>query len=153
MPKNNPTVADNPTPTITDVQGSDIGTEVRLRTANATSHARTTPARPPAAESTDDSTRYWYRMSRLRAPTDLRMPISWVRSVTTANMMFMITTPPTTRNTDTTATAVAAMAPVNWFQKSSSASEVSMENVSSSLGRRCRYARSSMRASSWARAR
>src|ERR1039457_5885685 len=47
-------------------------------------------------------------MSRLRAPTDLRMPISWVRSVTTASMMFMITTPPTTRNTETTATAVAA---------------------------------------------
>ena len=38
-----------------------------------------------------------------RAPTDLRMPISRVRSVTTASMMFMITTPPTTMNTETTA--------------------------------------------------
>ena len=52
-------------------------------------------------------------MSRLRAPTDLRMPISCVRSVTTASMMFMITTPPTTMKTETTPTAVAAMAPVN----------------------------------------
>src|ERR1039458_10532697 len=91
MPKNRPTVADKPTPMMTDVQGSAMGTEVRLRTANATIHARTTPASPPTAESTDDSTRYWYRMSRRRAPSDLRMPISCVRSVTTANMMFMMT--------------------------------------------------------------
>ena len=41
------------------------------------------------------------------------MPISCVRSVTTASMMFMITTPPTTMNTETTPMAVAAMAPVN----------------------------------------
>src|ERR1035438_9166560 len=33
---------------------------------------------------------------------------------------------------------VMKAAPVNWFQKSSSASEVSMENVSSSVGRRFR---------------
>ena len=62
-------------------------------------------------------------MSLLRAPTDLRMPISCVRSVTTASMMFMITTPPTTMNTDTTATAVAAMAAVNWSQNFTSASD------------------------------
>src|ERR1043166_8245487 len=40
-------------------------------------------------------------MSRLRAPSDLRMPISCVRSVTTASMMFMITIPPTTTKTET----------------------------------------------------
>ena len=66
------------------------------------------------------------------------MPISWVRSVTTASMMFMTTTPPTTMNTETTATAVAAIAPVNWFQKSSKASELSVAKVSSSLGFRWR---------------
>ena len=58
---------------------------------------------PPIPASVDDSTRNWLRMSPRRAPTALRMPISWVRSVTTASMMFMITTPPTTRNTETTA--------------------------------------------------
>ena len=44
------------------------------------------------------------------------MPISWVRSVTTASMMFMMTTPPTTMNTETTPMAVAEIALVNWFQ-------------------------------------
>ena len=66
------------------------------------------------------------------------MPISWVRSVTTASMMFMMTTPPTTMKTETTPTAVAAMAPVNWFQKSSRDSEVRIEKVSSSFGPRWR---------------
>src|ERR1039458_7541054 len=148
MPKNNPTVADNPTPTITDVQGSDIGTEVRLRTANATSHARTTPARPPAAESTDDSTRYWYRMSRRRAPSDLRMPISWVRSVTTANMMFMITTPPTTMNPETIPTAMPAMVAVSRSHRLTIVSEANRLKLSSCPGVRCRYDRNSTRTSS-----
>jgi hypothetical protein len=48
-------------------------------------------------------------MSRRRAPSDLRMPISWVRSVTTASMMFMITMPPTTMKTETMPTAMAEM--------------------------------------------
>ena len=115
-----------------------MGTGVRLRTSTATSHASMTPISPPMPASIDDSTRNWFRMSWRRAPTDLRMPISCVRSVTTASMMFMMTTPPTTMKTETTPTAVAAMAPVNWSQKSTSESEVSMENVSSSLGRRWR---------------
>ena len=61
----------------------------------------------------DDSTRNWLSMSLRRAPTDLRMPISRVRSVTTASMIFMITTPPTTMKTETTPMAVAEIAPVN----------------------------------------
>ena len=39
--------------------------------------------------------RNWARMSRDRAPTALRMPISRVRSRTETSMMFMIPIPPT----------------------------------------------------------
>jgi hypothetical protein len=72
------------------------------------SHASATPINPPVAESSDDSIRNWRMMSLRRAPTALRMPISYVRSVTTASMMFMITTPPTTIKMDTIPTAMVA---------------------------------------------
>jgi len=38
-------------------------------------------------------------MSRFRAPTDMRMPISLVRSVTDTSMMFMMPIPPTISDT------------------------------------------------------
>ena len=88
-----------------------MGTGVRFRTTTATAQASSTPITPPAADSINDSTRNWFRMSLCLAPTDLRIPISCVRSVTTASMMFMITTPPTTMNTETIAMAVAAITP------------------------------------------
>ncbi len=47
------------------------------------------PVRPIA------SMRNWVRMSRRRAPTAFRMPISRVRSFTETSMMFMIPMPPT----------------------------------------------------------
>src|SRR5271157_2962472 len=46
--------------------------------------------RPPRPASTAASIRNCHRMSLRRAPTDLRIPISWVRSVTVASMMFMV---------------------------------------------------------------
>ena len=55
------------------------------------------PTSPPMVDSSTDSTRNWRRMSRWRAPTAMRMPISRVRSVTETSMMFMIPTPPTNR--------------------------------------------------------
>ena len=48
-------------------------------------------------------------MSRTRAPTAFRMPISRVRSVTAISMMFMITMPPTTSDRPTTPTSTAKM--------------------------------------------
>ena len=54
------------------------------------------PMSPPRSESVRASTRNWARMSRPRAPTALRMPISRVRSRTETSMMFMIPMPPTT---------------------------------------------------------
>src|SRR5579862_5568218 len=95
-----------------------------------------TPARPPVAARHEDSTRNWFRMSRRRAPSDLRMPISWVRSVTTASMMFMITIPPTSMNTETIPTAMAAMAEVSRSQSVTKASEAKIEKLSSWPGPR-----------------
>ena len=53
------------------------------------------PIRPPSSDRVSASTRNWARMSRPRAPTALRMPISRVRSRTETSMMFMIPMPPT----------------------------------------------------------
>ena len=50
---------------------------------------------PPVAAMTTASTRNCSMMSRLRAPTAMRMPISRVRSVTDTSMMFMMPMPPT----------------------------------------------------------
>ncbi len=56
---------------------------------------RSTPIAPPRTQSMSDSIRNWSRMSRRRAPSALRRPISRVRSVTETSMMFMIPIPPT----------------------------------------------------------
>jgi len=112
-PEEQPTLPDSSTEITTDDSGTAIGTGVALRTRTATAQAMATPIKPPLAASIEDSTRNW-----LRCPVCGRHRLAdadlMVRSVTTASMMFMITTPPTTMNTETTATAVAAMAPVNW---------------------------------------
>ena len=49
------------------------------------------------SESMVDSAKNCFRMSPLRAPILLRMPISFVRSVTETSMMFMIPMPPTSK--------------------------------------------------------
>ena len=55
------------------------------------------PISPPISDSVTASTRNWPRMSRVRAPTAMRRPISRVRSVTDTSMMFMMPMPPTTQ--------------------------------------------------------
>ena len=70
-------------------------------------------------------------MSDRRAPSDLRMPISWVRSVTTASMIFMITMPPTTMKTETIPTAMAAMVAVSLSHKLTMVSEAKILKLSS----------------------
>ena len=75
-------------------------------------------------------------MSIRVAPTAMRIPISRVRSVTAISMMFMITTPPTTMPMATTAGMIENSVFVSFFQKSTSASAVSMLKSSSSAGRR-----------------
>ena len=58
------------------------------------------------------------------------MPISCVRSVTLASMMFMITMPPTTMKTATSPMVTAKMVPVRFFHALISVSEALMPNVS-----------------------
>ena len=60
-------------------------------------------------------------MSRLRAPTDMRMPISRVRSVTDTSMMFMMPMPPTRSDTP----AIAARSVVRVFEVSDAVSMIS----------------------------
>src|ERR1019366_3306064 len=54
---------------------------------------RRMPSNPPMTEIATASMRNWVRMLALRAPMDLRTPISFVRSVTLTSMMFMMPTP------------------------------------------------------------
>ncbi len=55
----------------------------------------------PATDRVDDSARNWNRISLRLAPRAFRTPISRIRPATDSNMIFMITMPPTTRETDT----------------------------------------------------
>src|SRR5712691_9839662 len=57
----------------------------------------TTPRTLPARQRPMASVRNCSRISPSRAPTAMRRPISRVRSVTDTSMMFIIPTPPTTR--------------------------------------------------------
>lgn len=150
MPKNKPVTVESPTPERTAAAGMAMGTGVKLRTAITSAQAIITPIRPPQPASREDSTRNCRRISERRAPTDLRRPISWVRSETTAIMMFIITMPPTTMKTDTTAIAVAAIAPVSRSQSWMKESEEMTAKLSSWPGRSLRHERSSARASSCA---
>ena len=54
-----------------------------------------TPMRPPMRERRTASTMNWVMMSLFLAPRARRRPISLVRSVTVASMMFMMPMPPT----------------------------------------------------------
>src|SRR3990172_8057271 len=63
------------------------------------------PLSPPPSERVSASTRNWARMSRRRAPTAIRRPISRVRSVTDTSMMFMMPMPPTSSDTEAMALA------------------------------------------------
>jgi len=64
-------------------------------TMNEINQPRAIPITPPIRLSDEDSVRNWIKMSRLRAPSALRKPISRVRSVTETSMMFMMPMPPT----------------------------------------------------------
>ena len=55
------------------------------------------PSAPPTTQSSTASSRNWRMISCGRAPTAMRRPISLVRSVTETSMIFMMPTPPTTR--------------------------------------------------------
>ena len=87
-------------------------------------------------------------MCILRAPSERRKPISRVRSVTLASMMFMITIPPTTRKIAVSPTATVKILAVKDCQRPMMESEPMMPKLSGPSQGMCRHARNSMRASS-----
>jgi hypothetical protein len=97
MPKKRPIEAETRI-AITIEKGSTVeGIEVVAVTILAMPKPKRIPMTPPVLEITEDSTRNWKRISLRRAPTDIRIPISLVLSVTATSIMFMTTIPPTRR--------------------------------------------------------
>src|SRR5947209_4000942 len=142
-----PTPPPRATPTRIDQGATAAGSGVSAAPAPASPMPRTTPPEAPAVASVVASTRNCRRMSRRRAPSDLRIPISRVRSATAISMMFMMTMPPTTRAMSTSPGPTASRMRLILPQKSSTPSEVSRTKLSSWCGRRCRRLR--MMPSTW----
>ena len=80
-------------------------------------------------------------MSRRRAPSDFRIPISRVRSATATSMMFMITIPPTIRPMAGSAVPAMVMTLFVFSNITSADAVVSMTKLSGWDGRRCRLER------------
>ncbi len=130
MPKKRPTAAETLRERMTALMDVFTGMSVVALTKLTTPYATTTPITPPVAASTADSVMNCSRMCFLRAPRERRMPISRVRSVTLASMMFMMTIPPTTRKTLTRLTATEARVPVRSCQSCMMESEPRMAKLS-----------------------
>ena len=80
----------------------DLGSESAGRRGGRRAGGRGRRRRPieePTSPSSSASSRNCWRMSRRRAPIDMRRPISRVRCSTDARRMFMIPTPPTMTET------------------------------------------------------
>jgi hypothetical protein len=73
------------------------GASARLSAAKTPATAPPIPKAPPRQERMTASIKNWERISRSRAPRAFRRPISWVRSVTETNMIFIMPMPPTSR--------------------------------------------------------
>src|SRR2546425_10751864 len=128
-PKITPTLAPRPSATATDHRVTRAGRgEIRL-TTHASATPPQSPTTAPSAARVTDSARNWLRMSLRRAPSDLRMPISRVRSFTLISMMFMITIPPTMIPIATTAGMTVKSSRVRFFQKLTSASAVDRKST------------------------
>src|SRR6267143_389002 len=143
-----PTPAPSTTPTTMDHGATAAGSGVRAATAPASPIPSATPPAAPTRASVVASTRNCRRMSRRRAPRDMRMPISRVRSATAISMMFMMTIPPTTSDTATRPGRATNSTRLILPQKSSTSSAVSSAKSFGSRGRRWRRLR--MTASAWA---
>ena len=98
-----------PTPATTDQTCTDAGSGDSLLMTSARMNPKNVPTMPPKVDSVTDSVRICQTMSRRRAPSALRSPISRVRSLTTISMMFMMTMPPTTSDSPTTPIRTAKM--------------------------------------------
>src|SRR3989442_15006577 len=136
-----PTPAPRTTPTRIDQGATAAGSGVVAATMLASAIPMPTPPAAPTTASVVASTRNWLRMSRRRAPSDLRIPISRVRSATAMSMMFMITIPPTTNEIATSPGRATNSTRLILPQKSRTLSAVSRAKSSGSRGRRWRRLR------------
>ena len=103
------------------------------------------PMIAPSVLNVAASTRNWLRMSRRRAPSDLRMPISRVRSATATSMIFMMTIPPTTKPIAGRAVPAIVITLLVFSNITSADAVVSITKLSGCDGRRWRLARSASR--------
>src|SRR5437879_13319995 len=81
-PKITPTLALRPSATTTDQAVTRAGRGDTAFTSSASALPASRPSTPPSTARVTDSARNWLRLWRRRAPSDLRTPISRVRSFT-----------------------------------------------------------------------
>src|SRR6266566_5282041 len=136
-----PTPAPRITPTTMDHGATAAGSGVVAATRAANAMPMPTPMLAPTVASVVASTRNCRRMSLRRAPSDLRIPISRVRSATAMSMMFMMTMPPTTSEIPGRKGSAMRRMPLILLQKSSTSSAVSRAKSSPWRGRRWRRLR------------
>ena len=106
-----------------------------------TSTARAIPIRPPMRQMEADSSRNCSRMLRCLAPIALRMPISFVRSVTDTNMIFMTPMPPTNSEIPVTSRPISRTTPTMLLNAPIRESSLLIEKSSPSAGRSLRILR------------
>src|SRR5689334_21523247 len=94
-----PTSIENSTDAIIEYGDTSVGQFSVLEMMIEATMPKMTPMTPPTADRVIDSIRNWRRITPLRAPIAIRMPISRVRSVTLTSMMFMMPMPPTISDT------------------------------------------------------
>ena len=99
MPNITPTIIDDVTAMIVSVTGNPVVISSRIVTILPSAAPATTPMKPPIPVSVAASTRNCNRMSPVVAPSALRRPISFVRSVTDTIMIAMTPIPPTSNAT------------------------------------------------------
>ena len=139
MPKKMPTEAEKPMPMANDHHGSEIGKPDRMLISQPIEAPRTMPMTPPSEVRNTASSRNCQRISRRRAPSALRTPISRVRSVTLMVMMAITPMPPTISAIDEITTSARKMPLLIRSQILNSASWVPMsKSLSWSRRRPCR---------------
>jgi hypothetical protein len=130
-----PTTVPSSVATTSDHGATAAGNGVVHEMIFAPSSPSPMPSIAPRVLSVALSTRNWRRMSLRRAPSDFRTPISRVRSATATSMMFMITSPPTTRLMAGSAVPAIVMMVFVFSNEVSAEADVSMTKLSGVPGR------------------
>ena len=95
-PKLIPTITENANATTTEYKGITVFTSVNNETVSDSDTPNITPIIPPVILIATASVTNWLMISAFRAPIARLIPISRVRSITVANIMFIIPIHPTT---------------------------------------------------------